>query len=106
MKLPKVKLSHEVLQKLSIVSETLKQRGSKDHNLSAIIDRIFNENSTAKIIDQFVSDNTPTEYKLTQLLNDPETKEKLLNIAEKKQFGLQSQSGVSDASQPGALSKI
>lgn len=100
-KLPKVKLSSEVLEKLGQVSETLKSRGAKDFDLSIVIEQLFKEGIASRIIDRFVSDNTPTEYKLSQLLSDPETKEKLLNIAEKKQFGLVSQLGVSDVGQPG-----
>ena len=88
MKMTKVKLSEEVLIKLTEVDQTLKERGARGVDIGGIFDLLFKEDTVLTVIDKFVSLHTPTEFKVSQLLNDPDAKKKILDIVGNKEFGL------------------
>lgn len=96
---PRLNLSTVVLNNLQEISEVLKDRGAKKVDLGELIERLFFQDSATNVINEFVTDKTPTEYKLNALMNDPAAKEKLLGVIADRDFGVKYR-GTSEPSQP------
>jgi hypothetical protein len=84
----KLKISTELLSKLEPVHEELINRGAEGIDLCQLLERLFDEPNAQSVVDHFVNDHTPNDYKIARLLETPEERERLLKIIENKQFGL------------------
>ena len=71
-------LSEEVRNSLETIDSELKKRGAKDYDLCQIFEDFFRSRDSKEVIDRFVDKNTPEDYKLSQLLAEPEEREKIL----------------------------
>lgn len=84
----KPEFNEKSVEFITRIHEELISRGSKKHNISDLIHSLL-ISAKASIIDDFVSENTPVEYKLKMLLASPKENSKVLEILNRKTFGLQ-----------------
>jgi len=84
----KIKLTEKLLGQLEKVHDELIARGANDFNLVHILERLMQERGSQTIIDEFVNEHTPNNYKIAKLLETPEERERILKILENKSFGL------------------
>lgn len=80
-------LDQRSIEFLTKIHEELVARGSTKHNIS---DLIFLLLSSAKpsLINDFVSEHTPVEFKLKLLLENPKENSKVLEMINRKTFGI------------------
>ena len=85
-----IKISAEVKERLQSVGSELKSRGATEFDPSNILDALVNSEFGAQVIDKFVNDHTPEEFKLRKILEMPEEREKLLGLIGDREFGFSS----------------
>ncbi len=86
------KPTEAVKNRMKEIDSELKSRGAKDFNINEIIEKLFFSAISQVIIDEFVTQKTPENYKLAQLLETPGEREKILKIIENKKFGIKYES--------------
>lgn len=74
---------------LDEVSAILIERGAKEIDLAPLLDSIVSKRNS-KDVDDFVSKNTPFEFKLKKLMEDDKTLNEINKLADKYHFGLTS----------------
>ena len=82
-----INLSEKSREKLERISRRLTERKVKKIDMSEFINPLI-ESITDKKIDQIVDENTPLEWKVSKLLNDPNGQKelkKLVGIIDRKQ---------------------
>ncbi|MCC6817511.1 MAG: hypothetical protein IT245_01290 [Bacteroidia bacterium] len=80
-------MGEKTKQLMTEVHAVLKERGAEDVNLWLLIDAII-ENRNPKIVDKFLTEMTPLEYKLKQIMNDQKAMNELNKITNQHNFGL------------------
>lgn len=83
----KPEFSERSVEFLKAVHQELESRGSVQHNISQLVELALDA-AKSELVDQFVSENTPTEYKIRELLKDPKHSAKILAVAGKQKFGI------------------
>lgn len=73
-----------------VIRSTLENRGANDFNVGEIIESLVCENSGGfqQIVNKFVSDKTPQEYKLKKLLADEAYAKEVEKLTKKHNFGM------------------
>ena len=66
-------ISEETSEKLEKIRKTLQERGVKKVNLSSLIDRLVSK-LNQKETDNFINTQTPLEWSVEAMLNDPLTR--------------------------------
>lgn len=89
----KITLSEKVKEALWEVDKELRSRGADGYDLCAILESLLSSKSSKEIIDQFVDHHTPESYKISQLLSQPEEREKILEFLQAKNFGMDATNG-------------
>lgn len=84
-----VKVSEKVASQLVLAHETLSSRGALDFDVNEVIDLVF-EQLGDKVINDYVSQKSPEEYKLKELLKDPNMRAELERLTAERTFGLNS----------------
>jgi|GEM_PF-2269956 len=84
----KVQLNEESQAILNNVATELHSRNAKDYNVCSVIDGLLGSPAGRKALDEFVDANTPEEYKIAKLLDDPRERERIRSILAEKSFGI------------------
>lgn len=86
----KITVSDDVKARLLDVANELSNRGAKEFDISALLDRLVKSKDSQTVIDEFVDENTPDTFKVSQLMNNPLEREKIQKLLEGRKFGLRS----------------